>query len=100
MVQTMPEEGRPTAIVCDLPDCTNPRVFRGQSGILMPDGRGIAFRKAFNIQVQPTSGGAGNRLTNFTDKVIGDFALSPDGTHLAVVRTNISGDIVLITGIR
>jgi serine/threonine protein kinase len=30
----------------------------------------------------------------------GVFAWSPNGTRLAVVRTNISGDIVLITGIR
>src|SRR6185436_19051349 len=35
--------GRDVEIVCDLPDCTNPRDFAGPAGQWTPDGRGMAF---------------------------------------------------------
>ncbi len=95
--------GRPIYMVCDLPDCTNPREFAGRPGQWTPDGRGIAFSDNTdpkNIWVQPIDGGAPRPLTRFTDKTINDFAWSPDGTRLAITRGTALADIVLIKGIR
>jgi hypothetical protein len=53
-----------------------------------------------NIWVQPIAGGAPYPLTKFTDRVINDFAWSPDGTRLAITRGTALADIVQIKGIR
>jgi WD40-like Beta Propeller Repeat len=73
--------GRPVYMVCDLPDCTNPREFAGRAGQWTPDGRGIAFSR-------------------FTDKTIKDFSWSPDGKRLGITRGTALADMVLIKGIR
>jgi Tol biopolymer transport system component len=95
-------DGRAVDVVCDLPDCTNPRDSAVRSGTWTPDGRGIAFidNTEKNIWVQPIDGGAPYPLTKFTDKGVQDFAWSPDGKRLAVTRRTAQADIVLIKGIR
>lgn len=94
---------RSVYLVCDLPDCTNPREFAGRAGQWTPDGRGIAFSDNTdpkNIWVQPIDGGPPHPLTRFTDKTINYFAWSPDGRRLAITRGTTLADIVLIKGIR
>jgi Tol biopolymer transport system component len=96
-------DGRSVQIVCDLPDCTNPRDFTARAGQRTPDGRGIAFSDSTdtrNIWVQPIDGGAARPLTKFTDQTIQDFAWSPDGKRLAITRSTFLADMVLIRGIR
>jgi Tol biopolymer transport system component len=68
-----------------------------------PDGRGLAYLDAAreNISVQPIDAGAPRQLTAFTDqKQIRDFAWSPDGKQLAIVRSVSTSDIVLLKGVR
>ena len=97
-------DGRRAALVCDLPDCTNPRDFAVPSlALWTPDSRGMAFSDSTdpkNIWVQPIDGSARHPLTKFTEKTIIDFAWSPDGKHLAITRGTSLADIVLIKGIR
>ena len=97
-------DGRPVVLVCDLPDCTNPRdVAVPPRGLWTPDGRGFAFSDSTdpkNIWVQPIDGGAPHPLTRFTEKTIRDFAWSPDGKRLAITRETTLADLVLIKGIR
>ena len=95
--------GQRVYMVCDLPDCTNPRDFGAQAGQWTPDGRGIAFSDSTdpkNIWVQPIDGGAPHPLTRFTDMTINDFAWSSDGKRLAITRGMTLADMVLIKGIR
>ena len=95
--------GRPIFMMCDLPDCTNPRDLAVGRGQWTPDGRGMAFidtTNPMNIWVQPIDGGAPYPLTKFTDKTINDFAWSPDGKRLGITRGVGLADIVLIKGIR
>ena len=83
-------------MMCDLPDCTNPREFVARAGQWTPDGQGIAFSDSTdpkNIWVQPIDGGAPHPLTKFTDKTIqglrvvarrqapGDHAWHRSGRH-------------------
>jgi Tol biopolymer transport system component len=91
-------------IVCDLPDCTN---VREQSFSFVPrwtpDGREFAYRdpnEPANIWIQPIDGGPARPLTHFTDHQITNFAWSPDGKRLAVVRATVLSDLVLINGFR
>jgi serine/threonine protein kinase/Tol biopolymer transport system component len=96
-------DGRSVYMVCDLPDCTNPRDFTGRRGQWTPDGRGIAFSDSTdpkNIWVQPIDGGAPRPLTKFTDKAVQAFAWSPDGKRLVITRGMLVADMVLIKGIR
>jgi hypothetical protein len=53
-----------------------------------------------NILAQPLDGGAPTPLTRFTDREIGDFSLSPDGTRTAITRTTRISDVVLIKGLK
>ena len=99
-----PVHGRPAALVCDLPDCTNPRDFAVPPlAQWTSDSRGMAFSDSTdprNIWVQPIDGSARHPLTKFTEKTIIDFAWSPDGKRLAITRGTSLADIVLIKGIR
>jgi len=96
--------GRQAALVCDLPDCTNPRDFVVPPlSKWTPDSRGMAFSDSTdprNIWVQPIDGSGRHPLTKFTEKTILDFAWSPDGKRLAITRGTRLADIVLIKGIR
>jgi len=95
--------GRAVSMLCDLPDCTNPRVTDLREGQWTPDGLGIAYvdiGDTKNIWVQPIAGGAPHPLTKFTEKDITSFTWSPDGKRLAIVRSTFMTDIVLIKGIR
>jgi Tol biopolymer transport system component len=68
-----------------------------------PDGRGLTYADAAgtNLRVQPLDGGDSRQLTQFADKKqIANFAWSPDGRQLAVVRAVTTSDIVLLKGVR
>ena len=68
-----------------------------------PDGRGLTYADATNtnLWVQPIDGGAPHQLTAFTDnKQIANFAWSPDGKQLGIVRAVTTSDIVLLKGVR
>ena len=94
--------------VCDLPACTNLRkVTTPQGGPISrwtPDGKGIAYfdvGAGGNLWVQPLDGAPRRQLTHFTDGLsISDFNWTRDGARLAIVRTLITSDIVLIKGLR
>ena len=54
-----------------------------------------------NIWAQPIDGGRPHQLTTFTDdKQIHNYAWSPDGRQLALVRRVGTSDIVLLKGVR
>jgi len=94
---------RPTPMVCDLPDCTNPRELKVRAGRWTPDGQGVAYidrSDLENVWVQPIAGGPPHPLTKFTEKSIVDFDWSPDGARLAITRGTSLSDIVLIKGFR
>jgi Tol biopolymer transport system component len=65
-----------------------------------PDGKGIALlieeKGVDNIWVQPIDGSAGHQITHFDSQQIQDFRWSPDGKHLAVIRNDYSGDVILL----
>jgi Tol biopolymer transport system component len=98
-----PTSPTPT-LACDLPDCTNLHQISQRLGVWTPDGRGIAYvgtgADAMNIQVQPIDGGRPYSLTRLTDKdkEIVAFAWSPDGKRLAIARSVVTGDMVLLKG--
>jgi serine/threonine protein kinase len=100
------DQNRGTAITCELPHCSSPRRFEeikmGSIVRWTPDGRGLAYTKVLpqpNIWIQPFDG-ALHQVTHSTDsRPIVDFAFSPDGAHLAVMRGEIATDIVLLKGI-
>jgi Tol biopolymer transport system component len=95
--------GRAVSMLCDLPDCTNPRATEMRPGQWTPDERSIAYvdnTDLKNIWVQPIGGGAPHPLTKFTEKDITSFTWSPDGKRLAITRGTVQADIVLIKGIR
>jgi hypothetical protein len=53
-----------------------------------------------NIIAQPLDGSAPQPLTHFTDKVIADFSVSPDGTRMAITRGTQISDVVLVSGLK
>ncbi|MND00823.1 hypothetical protein D3C83_195650 [compost metagenome] len=50
--------------------------------------------------VQPIDGRPAYALTSFTDMIVNDFDWSYDGKRLAIVRSDIRQDIVLLKGLR
>ncbi len=81
------------------------RVFPSQATITFPvvftpDGKNVAYRVVDkgtdNIWMQPVDGSKGHPVTNFTTDHIRDFAWSPDGKTLAVVRGHLVSDVVLL----
>jgi Tol biopolymer transport system component len=94
---------------CDIPDCANQKISdqlrggtftpAGEVARSLRDGPG----QPMNIWTAPLNGGPIRRqLTHFTDvdEMIVDFAWSPDGKRLAVLRRTITSDIVLFTGLK
>ena len=72
-------------------------------GPLSPDGKtvfAVDRNDPTNIFAQPIDGGPGRPLTRFTDKVIEDFSVSPDGTRIALTRTARESDVVLVKGLK
>jgi eukaryotic-like serine/threonine-protein kinase len=50
-----------------------------------------------NLWLQPLDGSPGKQITNFKSERIGDnFAWSPDGKQLAIIRGHINSDVILI----
>jgi Tol biopolymer transport system component len=65
-----------------------------------PDGRSITYLAAHDgadeLWSLPAQGGEASRLVRFDGKEIADFAWSPDGKRLAIVKSSVSGDVVLL----
>jgi Tol biopolymer transport system component len=65
-----------------------------------PDGRSIHYlishEGADELWGFPAQGGPPRKLVRFEGKEVGDFAWSPDGRRLAVVKFSRSGDVVLL----
>ena len=65
-----------------------------------PDGRSITYlishEGADELWSLPPQGGKPRRLVRFEGKEISDFAWSPDGARIAVVKVSQSGDVVLL----
>jgi Tol biopolymer transport system component len=66
----------------------------------LPDGRSVAYivsdRGVDNIVVQPLDGGTPRQLTRFASDRIRDFAFSPHGDQIAMVRGHFDSDAVLL----
>jgi len=65
-----------------------------------PDGKSIVYiirgNGAENLWIQPLDGGAGRMLTNFVSDTVQGFDYSPDGKKLAVFRSHVESDVVLL----
>ncbi|MBV9669686.1 MAG: hypothetical protein JOZ43_01910, partial [Acidobacteriales bacterium] len=49
-----------------------------------------------NVYFQPFDGASGRMMTRFDQKQIGDFAFSPDGLKIALLRSTFESDVVLL----
>jgi Tol biopolymer transport system component len=69
-----------------------------------PDGRGVQFvlqrNGASNIWEQPRDGGPRRQITNFTSRLIFDFAWSRDGKDLLLAKGENDSDVILMTNFR
>jgi Tol biopolymer transport system component len=74
--------------------------FSGGDLRFTPDGSAVAYavRDAAgdNIYIQPLDGSAGRMLTHFREMRIARFQWSPDGSRLAILRTDTESDVVVI----
>jgi len=65
-----------------------------------PDGKAVAYpaveNGVGNIWLQPLDGSKGHWLTTFISDQIRSFQFSPDGKTLAVARTHVVSDVVLL----
>jgi eukaryotic-like serine/threonine-protein kinase len=65
-----------------------------------PDRESVAYsvieNGVGNIWAQPLDGSKGHLLTNFTSDRITAFQFSPDGKSLAVLRSHVVSDVVLL----
>jgi Tol biopolymer transport system component len=90
--------------VCAFPACSSRRRIGPASFdsplAWAPGDRGLAFARDGNLWVQPLDGGEPRQLTRFADRrPIESFAWSHDGTRLALTKSTVSNDIVLIKGL-
>jgi Tol biopolymer transport system component len=102
---TQTADGRSLLVVCSLPECTSHRTIGAapfESAVAWtPDGRGVAFVRDGNLWVQPAAGSAPRQLTRFSEsRPIGAFAWSRDGKRLAITRSTVTNDIVLVRGLK
>jgi eukaryotic-like serine/threonine-protein kinase len=65
-----------------------------------PDNKSIIYvieeNGAQNLWQQPLDGSRGRQITNFTSSKIQNYAYSPDGKTLGVMRSNVESDVVLL----
>jgi eukaryotic-like serine/threonine-protein kinase len=65
-----------------------------------PDGKAVAYavieNGVGNVWAQPLDGSKGHWLTNFTSDRLSAFQFSPDGKSLAVARSHVVSDVVLL----
>jgi len=65
-----------------------------------PDGKSVAYRiienGVQNVWEQPLDGSPGHQMTHFTNDGINFFVWSPDGRALAVIRTHVVANVVLL----
>jgi Tol biopolymer transport system component/tRNA A-37 threonylcarbamoyl transferase component Bud32 len=62
-----------------------------------PDGKSLLYTAAANLWRQPLGGGEPTRITAFTGDEIFSFAVSPDQKQWALVRGDVSSDVVLVS---
>ncbi len=64
-----------------------------------PDGKAVAIlmedKGVDNIWIQPIDGSKGHTITHFDSMQIQDFRWSVDGKHLALIRADFTGDVIL-----
>jgi hypothetical protein len=95
-----------TLRVCSFPECESPRDYKRSGGDgrvrWLPDGSGLAFLDSTrrNIVVQRLDGRPQIALTKFTDQAISDFAWSPDGAQLAILRESVKSNVILFKGVK
>jgi WD40-like Beta Propeller Repeat len=98
-IAVVPADGGP--VVYDFEE--DPRA-RGNRILFTPDSKGIAYpiydAGAGNLWVQTLSGGTLKQFTFFKSMRIGDFAFSRDGKSLALLRGEVTSDVVLIRDAR
>ncbi len=67
---------------------------------LAPDGKAVAYpireNGVDNLWLQPLDGSRGRQITNFDSEQILNFAWSPDGRNLCILRGHTDSDVVLI----
>lgn len=104
-----PGSGGPPSIACHAPELRRGlaevpcRVVKVIAGPIAADGKTVFAvdpNDPRNILAQPIDGGTPSPLTQFTDKEITDFSLSPDRTQIAITRTSRVSDVVLIKGLK
>jgi Tol biopolymer transport system component len=65
-----------------------------------PDGKALVYpihvNQTENLWLHPLNGSPGKQITNFKNDNIKDFAYSPDGERLAVLRDHLESDVVLL----
>jgi serine/threonine protein kinase len=65
-----------------------------------PDNKSVVYiireTGAENVWLQPLDGSPGHALTNFTSDTIQNFAYSPDGKSLGVLRSHTDSDVVVL----
>ena len=90
------------ARICAFPSFEPCRATNVIPGPFSADGKtvfAINPQDSANIIEQPLDGDAPRALTQFTDKPIADFSVSPDGTRMAITRGTQISDVVLVNGL-
>ena len=92
-------------LMCDLPDCGDPKRLRLPSVTWAPDGQGVVSidsNDARRIVETPLNGGSARELIRLSDAgdPISSFAWSPNGKLLALSRGRWTADVVLIKGLQ
>lgn len=106
VVNTEAQRGEPAVGLLTMGTSTPARLVHVNPAItsnalsFTPDGKALAYpireNGVDNLWVQPLDGSAGHKITNFNADQIGDFHWSPDGKSLALLRTHVDSDVVLI----
>jgi eukaryotic-like serine/threonine-protein kinase len=93
LLDTEANSGKPAKYLDARPD-----IFINIAAV--PDGKAVAYsvveNGVGNIWTQPLDGSKGHWLKTFTSDQIRSFQFSPDGKSLAVARTHVVSDVVLL----